>query len=518
MGKRAPKKGPSKEGGKRAGGGSATWIIAMVVALTACLAAAWVTGGAAAAATGTPSSTGEAMPEKRVYSAEEKAAWTKISIDELDQLPPVERDFAKMDDDVWNRARAGLSAHPNATLLFTNPDVWIVKDLVTAEEADELAAFSRKRYEQRDADPRWCFAKAAFDLGKAIPGVATFTDGAGDACTTDQAAGRSLAEQHDRYVSRSTMVSKAESGAFDAIGARVQAAVGLDEAHAFHHQVLEYERAEEYSVHTDCNNAENDRVGTELLYLTDVEEGGEVCFPRRKACVRPRKGSAVFFASTDKRGRCDKTSEHIAMPVRTGKKIVLQRWFYRNWLIPTGESDSILCDIGNNCRHYMYDQRRVEAVRRGEAGTKAKKAGDTGTAAREYAAAVKAYPTYPYTAAWHGEVLFNANRKEESLEHFQNAIRAAPLFPDAHYFAGTALLEASRFSESVHHFTKLITAQPKDKDGHFMLADALMQQARADGPGPGGRKLKQQARAALEKHMRLNPGDRQAQEMLQQLT
>ena len=387
---------------------------------------------------------------------------------------------------------------------------------MTGAEADDLAAYTQgARFAQRDPAPRWCFAKSAFDLEALLPGVPRFTDQAGDDCTLDQAAGRGLAEQRDRFVSRSTMVAKAESELFDAAGARVEASVGLVESHAFHHQVLEYAGTEEYSVHTDCNNADNDRVGTELLYLTDVAEGGETCFPRRKACVRPRKGSALFFASTDKRGRCDKTSEHIAMPVQLGKKVVKQRWFYRHFLIPTGESDSVLCDIGNNCRHYMYDQRRVAAVRHGDAGQAAKKRGDTAKAAHEFEAAAKVYPTYPYTAAWHGEVLSNAGRQAESVSFFRNAIRAAPLFPDAHYFAGTALLDGGRFAESVHHFEKLVEAEPKDKDGNFMLANALLRQSKEGGPG--SKKLKQRARSALQMHMKINPADAQARQMLKTL-
>ena len=47
---------------------------------------------------------------KRTYSAEDKASWERIDIGELEQRPPVARDFAPMDDAVWERARAKLAA------------------------------------------------------------------------------------------------------------------------------------------------------------------------------------------------------------------------------------------------------------------------------------------------------------------------------------------------------------------------------------------------------------------------
>ena len=373
-------------------------------------------------------------------------------------------------------------------------------------------AHSHARYERRHATPRWCFAPAAFNLPRNYPHLKSYKDGAGDDCVDDQIEGRKIAEAEDRHVSRSTMVAKAESEIHDALGRRAEQQAGLDEHHGFHHQVLEYEAGEEYAVHTDCNNAANDRAGTALVYLTDVEEGGETCFPRRGTCVRPRKGSAVFFQSRT-RDRCDKMSEHIARSVKRGKKIVVQRWYYTQFLIPTGETDSILCDIGNNCRHYMYNQSRVEAVKMGEQGQAAKAAGKAREAQQLYQQGVDAYPTYPYTAAWLGEALYNDGRAGEALPHFRNALRASGLFPDAHWFAGSITAQMNRLEEAEHHFRHMLKAVPRDRDANYMLGDVLAKRAAAAGGAAESRKLRKLAPASLRTHLSINPGDDEARKL-----
>jgi prolyl 4-hydroxylase len=78
------------------------------------------------------------------------------------------------------------------------------------------------------------------------------------------------------------MIAKGEDPLVDMVGKRMDVDLGLDENHAYHSQLLEYSEGEEYSPHKDCSNAENDRAGTALIYLTDVAEGGETAFPNLK--------------------------------------------------------------------------------------------------------------------------------------------------------------------------------------------------------------------------------------------
>jgi len=86
-----------------------------------------------------------------------------------------------------------------------------------------------------------------------------------------------------------------------------------------------------YKNHTDCvveYNDKRDRFATILVYLRDVEEGGETKFPQLGISVKPRKGLALVWNSMNSRGECDPTSLHNAAKVIKGHKFIIQRWYY----------------------------------------------------------------------------------------------------------------------------------------------------------------------------------------------
>lgn len=94
-----------------------------------------------------------------------------------------------------------------------------------------------------------------------------------------------------------------------------------------------------------------DRMGTLLVYLSDVEEGGGTAFNRLNLTVAPLSGRAAAFWSAGEEGFCDPrcvpnpsplaisacatqltgspshSSEHEAVPVGRGEKLVLQQWY-----------------------------------------------------------------------------------------------------------------------------------------------------------------------------------------------
>jgi prolyl 4-hydroxylase len=85
-----------------------------------------------------------------------------------------------------------------------------------------------------------------------------------------------------------------------------------------------------------------------LMYLSDVDEGGETVFPSAPAAdvaslrrpgdpplsdcakaglaVRPRKGDALLFYSLQPDGELDKASLHGGCPVIRGAKISATKW------------------------------------------------------------------------------------------------------------------------------------------------------------------------------------------------
>ncbi|XP_040565364.1 prolyl 4-hydroxylase subunit alpha-2 [Lepeophtheirus salmonis] len=69
-----------------------------------------------------------------------------------------------------------------------------------------------------------------------------------------------------------------------------------------------------------------DRMSTFMIYLSDVQKGGNTAFPRLGVATSPRKGSAVFWHNIKRSGRSDMHMIHGACPVVMGSKWVANKW------------------------------------------------------------------------------------------------------------------------------------------------------------------------------------------------
>ncbi|KAI8476888.1 MAG: hypothetical protein J3K34DRAFT_516155 [Monoraphidium minutum] len=132
----------------------------------------------------------------------------------------------------------------------------------------------------------------------------------------------------------------------------------LHHGEPFH--ILRYNPSEEYTAHFDIffDNVHvqngGQRVATVILYLSDVEEGGETVFPdsptrppleeaatfsdcaKKGLGVRPYKGDALLFFSLKPDGKThDVASLHAGCPVIRGTKWIATKWMrvghYRDW-------------------------------------------------------------------------------------------------------------------------------------------------------------------------------------------
>ncbi len=68
------------------------------------------------------------------------------------------------------------------------------------------------------------------------------------------------------------------------------------------------------------------RVGTFVIYLSDVEAGGCTVFPALGLEVRPKKGSAVFFANVDADGTPDRKTLHGGQVMTRGVRDIATTW------------------------------------------------------------------------------------------------------------------------------------------------------------------------------------------------
>lgn len=78
------------------------------------------------------------------------------------------------------------------------------------------------------------------------------------------------------------------------------------------------------------------RRSTLLVYLTDVEAGGETEFPRAGVTVQPRRGHAIYFESCNSRGQLDALSLHAGRPVARGEKWIVTKWMRERRFVPAG--------------------------------------------------------------------------------------------------------------------------------------------------------------------------------------
>mmetsp|Transcript_30445 Transcript_30445/g.71305 ORF Transcript_30445/g.71305 Transcript_30445/m.71305 type:complete len:813 (-) Transcript_30445:91-2529(-) len=106
-------------------------------------------------------------------------------------------------------------------------------------------------------------------------------------------------------------------------------------------QLVHYAEGEQYNAHHDFsfpafgNRHQPSRFATLLLYLNDVEEGGETVFPRAinseshdGISVKPKAGTAIFFYNVLPDGNLDDLSQHQSAPVRSGEKYLANLWIW----------------------------------------------------------------------------------------------------------------------------------------------------------------------------------------------
>lgn len=101
--------------------------------------------------------------------------------------------------------------------------------------------------------------------------------------------------------------------------------------HAEGLQVLHYEPGQEFKEHYDFFGAsspssQNNRISTLIIYLNDVEEGGETTLPRLGITMKPVKGSAIYFEYFYNNQELNELTLHSGKPVIRGEKWVATQW------------------------------------------------------------------------------------------------------------------------------------------------------------------------------------------------
>jgi prolyl 4-hydroxylase len=104
-------------------------------------------------------------------------------------------------------------------------------------------------------------------------------------------------------------------------------------------QLVKYDVSGYFKEHYDAepdktkNNNIKDRAHTFIVYLNDVEEGGETRFPKLDLNVKPKKGSAIYFKTLLPNGVLLNKSLHQGMPIIRGEKYIVNKWIHLNEFI-----------------------------------------------------------------------------------------------------------------------------------------------------------------------------------------
>jgi prolyl 4-hydroxylase len=112
--------------------------------------------------------------------------------------------------------------------------------------------------------------------------------------------------------------------------------MGIDERYSESIQGQHYEIGQEFKPHTDYfednelkahGAIQGQRTFTFMIYLNEVDEGGETVFPQLNTSVKPMLGKAVIWNSLDRTGKVNFNTLHHATPVTRGTKSIITKWF-----------------------------------------------------------------------------------------------------------------------------------------------------------------------------------------------
>lgn len=183
---------------------------------------------------------------------------------------------------------------------------------------------------------------------------------------------------NDKRSSFGTFIRRKQDRNSTKIADKVAEWVGIPQINHEDMQILRYGKGQRYEAHKDVIGAitggkpgENPRIATVLLYLNDVESGGETSFPRSynwadptlqvrngpwspcahgNVATKPRKGDALLFFSVWPNGQFDVNSIHQGCPVLEGEKWTGTVWIHASpWREDefNKEEDKLSGDAGN---------------------------------------------------------------------------------------------------------------------------------------------------------------------------
>ena len=138
-------------------------------------------------------------------------------------------------------------------------------------------------------------------------------------------------EVSDIRTSSGAFIEEDENPLIETIEMRISTIMNIPIEHGEGLHILRYTPGQEYKAHLDyfsanSKAASNNRISTLVMYLNDVEEGGETIFPKLNLSVHPKKGMAVYFEYFYQDPELNENTIHAGAPVIKGEKWVATQW------------------------------------------------------------------------------------------------------------------------------------------------------------------------------------------------
>jgi prolyl 4-hydroxylase len=183
------------------------------------------------------------------------------------------------------------------------PEIAVLEHVLTDAECDELIALSRPKLTR--------------------------------STTVDSATGAN--QIIDARSSEGTFFQRGDNALVRTIEERLSVLTGMPVENGEGLQILHYRAGAEYRPHFDFFSPEEagsaahmrkggQRVSTLIMYLNDVDAGGETTFPDIGLAVAARKGCGVYFTYCDPLGHLDRRTLHAGAPVKRGEKWIATHW------------------------------------------------------------------------------------------------------------------------------------------------------------------------------------------------
>lgn len=123
-----------------------------------------------------------------------------------------------------------------------------------------------------------------------------------------------------------------------AVEAALDRLTGIDPVHGELLQGQRYAVGQQFKAHHDFFHTSQDywkeqvvmggqRTWTAMAFLNEPEAGGRTDFPSARITVTPRTGNLLIWNNMDELGVPNPATLHQGMPVESGKKYILTKWY-----------------------------------------------------------------------------------------------------------------------------------------------------------------------------------------------